>query len=127
MGKRTATATRETSETKIRVELALDGRGRFEIETSIKMFNHMLSHIAQHGIFDITIEASGWDQHHPSGLLYGISVNVACAPLQEKGWRNGKGGIPDQGGNVIEATGVELLHLALCPHCHGLLLLRWGS
>ncbi|MCK4361834.1 MAG: imidazoleglycerol-phosphate dehydratase HisB [Dehalococcoidia bacterium] len=62
--KRTATITRETGETKISVALSLDGRGKFEIKTGSKMFDHMLTHIAQHGLFDIKIKASGWDQHH---------------------------------------------------------------
>ena len=62
--KRTATITRETGEAKISVALSLDGRGKFEIKTGSKMFDHMLTHIAQHGLFDIKIKASGWDQHH---------------------------------------------------------------
>lgn len=64
MGNRAATVTRETKETKISVELAIDGKGKFAVETGTKMFDHMLSHIAQHGLFDITIKASGDDQHH---------------------------------------------------------------
>ena len=62
--KRTATITRGTGETKIIVTLSIDGSGKFEIKTSSKMFDHMLTHIAQHGLFDIKIEASGWDEHH---------------------------------------------------------------
>lgn len=62
--KRSATVTRETGETKISVALSLDGSGKFEIKTGSKMFDHMLTHIAQHGLFDIKIKASGWDQHH---------------------------------------------------------------
>jgi len=62
--KRTATISRETGETKISVALSLDGRGKFEIKTGSKMFDHMLTHIAQHGLFDIKIKATGWDQHH---------------------------------------------------------------
>jgi imidazoleglycerol-phosphate dehydratase len=62
--KRTATITRETGETKITVALSLDSSGKFEIKTGSEMFDHMLTHIAQHGLFDIKIKASGWDQHH---------------------------------------------------------------
>ncbi len=62
--KRTATITRETGETKITGRLSIDGSGKFEIKTSSKMLDHMLTHIAQHGLFDIKIKASGWDQHH---------------------------------------------------------------
>ncbi len=64
MAERKAVITRDTTETKISVELLVDGKGKFEINTGIKMFNHMLTHIAQHGLFDIKIKASGEDQHH---------------------------------------------------------------
>ena len=62
--KRTATINRETGESKITGTLSIDGSGKFEIKTGNKMFDHMLTHIAQHGLFDIKIKASGWDQHH---------------------------------------------------------------
>ena len=62
--RRATTITRETKETKISVSLCLDGSGEFDIETGSKMFDHMLSHIAQHGLFDIKVKSTGWDQHH---------------------------------------------------------------
>ena len=62
--KRAATITRKTGETQISVSLTLDGSGKFDIQTGSKMFDHMLSHIAHHGLFDIKIKATGWDQHH---------------------------------------------------------------
>ena len=62
--KRTASVNRQTGETKVSVSLAIDGAGDFDIKTGNKMFDHMLSHIAQHGLFDIKIKATGWDQHH---------------------------------------------------------------
>jgi len=62
--KKTATITRETGETKIIVTLSIDGSGKFDIKTGNKMFDHMLTHIAQHGLIDIKIKASGWDEHH---------------------------------------------------------------
>lgn len=78
--KRTATITRETGETKVTVALSLDGRGKFEIVTGSKMFDHMLTHIAQHGLFDIKIAASGWDQHHVAedvAICLGQALNKA--------------------------------------------------
>ena len=64
MIERKATVTRETKETSIRVELNIDGSSQFEITTGIRFFDHMLSQLAQHGIFDITLSATGSDQHH---------------------------------------------------------------
>jgi len=61
---RAATIKRETKETRVSLELNLDGSGRWQISTGIKMFDHLLSQMAQHGRFDLKITASGNDQHH---------------------------------------------------------------
>jgi imidazoleglycerol-phosphate dehydratase len=61
---RTATIKRETKETRVSLELNLDGSGRWQISTGIKMFDHLLSQMAQHSRFDLKITASGDDQHH---------------------------------------------------------------
>ena len=84
--KRTATITRETSETKIGVTFSLDGRGKFEIKTGSKMFDHMLTHIVQHGLFDITISASGWDQHH---LVEDVAISLGQALNRAVGDKRG--------------------------------------
>lgn len=74
---RTATVERKTSETKIRVRLNLDGSGQNKIETGIGFFNHMLTQIAVHGLFDLDIKAEGdlhIDPHHlveDCGLVLG--------------------------------------------------------
>jgi imidazoleglycerol-phosphate dehydratase len=64
MADRKATVTRETKETSIKVELNIDGKGQSEITTGIRFFDHMLDQLAQHGIFDIKLSATGADQHH---------------------------------------------------------------
>ena len=61
---RAATIKRETKETKVNLELNLDGSGKWVINSGIKMFDHLLSQMAQHGRFDLEISASGDDQHH---------------------------------------------------------------
>ena len=79
-GKRSATITRETGETKVKVTLSLDGQGKFTIKTGSKMFDHMLTHVAQHGLFDINITASGWDEHHLAedvAIALGQALNKA--------------------------------------------------
>jgi imidazoleglycerol-phosphate dehydratase len=79
-GKRSASITRETGETKIKVTLSLDGTGKFTIKTGSKMFDHMLTHVAQHGLFDINIAASGWDEHHLAedvAIALGQALNKA--------------------------------------------------
>ena len=64
MGKRTAIINRETKETKISLELNIDGSGKWQIDTGIRFFDHLLAQLAQHGVFDIKISATGNDQHH---------------------------------------------------------------
>ena len=64
MAERRANIERKTRETNINLALDLDGGGRWEIDTGIEMFDHLLSQVARHGIFDIKISASGDDQHH---------------------------------------------------------------
>lgn len=64
---RTAAVARKTSETEIEVMLDLDGTGRCEIATGIGFLDHMLTHIAVHGLFDLTVRAAGdleVDPHH---------------------------------------------------------------
>ena len=67
MTDRRATITRNTKETQIELQLNLDGSGIAEINTGIGFFDHMLHHIALHGVFDLRINATGdlhIDSHH---------------------------------------------------------------
>jgi imidazoleglycerol-phosphate dehydratase len=64
---RKATIQRDTKETQIRAVLAIDGRGRYQVSTGIRFFDHMLELFAHHGAFDLQLKASGdldVDQHH---------------------------------------------------------------
>lgn len=66
-GQRTATLTRETKETSIRLALNADGTGQANIETGVPFFNHMLEAFARHGLFDLDVQAQGdieVDAHH---------------------------------------------------------------
>ena len=64
MADRQSTVERETKETSITLELNLDGSGKRTINTGIGMLDHLLAQLAQHGVFDIKISATGNDQHH---------------------------------------------------------------
>jgi imidazoleglycerol-phosphate dehydratase len=64
---RIAALERVTTETQIHARLALDGTGRYQVQTGIRFFDHMLELFAKHGGFDLKIEARGdldVDQHH---------------------------------------------------------------
>jgi imidazoleglycerol-phosphate dehydratase len=80
---RKGTVSRGTAETQITVTLDLDGSGRFVTETGVGFFDHMLSHIAKHGVFDLEVRATGdlhVDQHHTVedvGLALGQAFDEA--------------------------------------------------
>lgn len=64
---RTAKIERKTNETEITVELNIDGSGQADINTGVGFLDHMLHHIAVHGLFDLTLHAEGdlhVDEHH---------------------------------------------------------------
>jgi imidazoleglycerol-phosphate dehydratase len=64
---REVTVTRRTRETEVSVTLGLDGIGRAAIGTGIGFYDHLLTSLAHHGLFDLDITASGdlhVDQHH---------------------------------------------------------------
>jgi imidazoleglycerol-phosphate dehydratase len=66
-GARTATIARITSETRIELELAIEGQGRYNISTGIRFFDHMLELFTRHGAFDLELKCDGdldVDQHH---------------------------------------------------------------
>ena len=64
---RKATIQRTTKETNIRAALVIEGRGRYQVSTGIRFFDHMLELFAHHGGFDLQLKAKGdldVDQHH---------------------------------------------------------------
>lgn len=87
--KRQATVSRETKETKVKVELALDGKGSCKANTGIGMLDHLIEQIARHGLFDITVEAKGdlkVGQHH---TLEDVAKCLGQAFAQALGERRG--------------------------------------
>lgn len=68
---------RKTSETDIEIELNLDGSGKYEIDTGVNFFNHMLESFSKHSFIDLKIKAKGdihIDDHHTIediGILLG--------------------------------------------------------
>jgi imidazoleglycerol-phosphate dehydratase len=80
---RVASVVRNTKETKVKVDLNLDGTGEYEIKTGISFFDHMLMQIARHGIIDLKITAAGdleVDPHHTvedTGIVLGQALKKA--------------------------------------------------
>ncbi len=80
---RTATITRKTSETDITLTLGLDGAGKTDIATGIGFFDHMLTALGRHGLFDLNVSAKGdlhIDAHHTVedvGIVLGQALRQA--------------------------------------------------
>ena len=76
MAERKATVNRETKETSVKTELNIDSSSQLEITTGIRFLDHMLSQIAQHGIFDLKVSATGQDQHHVVEISVGTVLII---------------------------------------------------
>ena len=80
---RLATVARNTTESRIKIGLALDGTGKRRISTTIPFLDHMLDLLAKHGFFDLTVAASGdthIDDHHTVediGIVLGGALKQA--------------------------------------------------
>jgi len=85
---RSAKIERNTNETQIEIELELDGSGQHDIATGIGFLDHMLTHIAVHGLFDLQVKASGdlqIDSHHTVedvALVLGTAFDRALGERQ---------------------------------------------
>lgn len=83
MTQRSAKTSRSTLETKIDVEINLDGNGRASLDSGVPFLDHMLDQIARHGAVDLTVECQGdnhIDDHHSVediGIALGQAVNEA--------------------------------------------------
>ncbi|MBU1427023.1 MAG: imidazoleglycerol-phosphate dehydratase HisB [Gammaproteobacteria bacterium] len=88
---RSAKISRNTLETKISVELNLDGTGKVRLDTGLPFLEHMLDQIARHGLLDLDIDAKGdlhIDAHHTVediGITLGQAFNQAIG--DKKGLR----------------------------------------
>ena len=85
---RKAMLKRKTKETNISIDLNLDGRGSYSINTSIPFLDHMLSLMCKHGLFDIKLKAKGdidIDDHHTVediGIVIGKALKQAVGDMK---------------------------------------------
>ncbi len=83
---RRGSVSRETSETSINLELVIDGRGKFEVDTGIRFLDHLLSQMAFQGIFDLRLKATGDYSHH---VAEDVAICLGQALSQALGERKG--------------------------------------
>ena len=80
---RSATITRDTSETRIAVTVNLDGTGAYDVKTGVGFFDHMLEQLSRHSLIDLHVRTEGdlhIDEHHTvedTGIAIGMAVAKA--------------------------------------------------
>lgn len=122
---RTAKLARSTSETQIEVELNLDGSGLHNIATGIGFLDHMLTHIAVHGLFDLTVRASGdlhVDVHH---TVEDVALVLGAAFDQALGDRKGINRMASFYAPMDETLAFVALDLSGRPY--SVIQAEWGS
>jgi imidazoleglycerol-phosphate dehydratase len=97
MSHRTASLSRDTKETQIKLSIDLDGRGVVSAKTGVGFFDHMLDLLGKHSLIDLAVEATGdlhVDQHHTVedvGLALGQALEKAVGDkkgIYRYGWAN---------------------------------------
>lgn len=86
---RVSKITRKTAETCVTIELNLDGSGKADIATGLGFFDHMLHHIAVHGLFDLTVHAEGDLHVDPHHTVEDVALALGAAFEQALGDRKG--------------------------------------
>jgi imidazoleglycerol-phosphate dehydratase len=86
---RAARIERQTKETQVSLGLELDGQGRVDIDTGLGFFDHMLTHVAFHGYFDLDLKAQGDLHVDPHHTVEDVGICLGQAFSQALGDRAG--------------------------------------
>jgi imidazoleglycerol-phosphate dehydratase len=122
---RAAKVQRKTNETDILIELNLDGSGQHNITTGIGFFDHMLTQLAIHGLFDLTIHAKGdlaIDVHH---TVEDVALVLGAAFDQALGERKGIVRMAHAYVPMDECLAFMAVDLSGRPYC--VVNAEWGS
>jgi imidazoleglycerol-phosphate dehydratase len=114
---RTAKVHRKTNETDISIELILDGAGQCNIASGIGFLDHMLTHLAVHGLFDLTVRAQGdlhIDVHH---TVEDVALVLGSAFDQALGDRKGIQRISHSYVPMDETLAFVAIDLSGRPYC----------
>ncbi len=113
---RTASVGRRTRETDIRIALRLDGEGSARIAAGIGFYDHLLSSLAHHGLFDLEIDASGdlhVDEHH---TVEDVALVLGSAFAQALGDRAGIRRFGDSSVPMDESVATAVIDLGGRPY-----------
>jgi imidazoleglycerol-phosphate dehydratase len=114
--RRQASRTRETRETRVSVDLDLDGFGHADVKTGVGFYDHLLSSLAHHALFDLTIDAKGdieVDEHH---TVEDVSLVLGEAVAQALGDRARIARFGDASVPMDEAIATAVVDLSGRPH-----------
>ena len=117
MNARTATVKRETKETRVTVDLNIDGSGDASAKTGIGMLDHLVEQIGKHGLFDLRVEASGdlhVDEHH---TVEDVGIALGQAFDRALGDRRGIVRMADALVPLDEALASVAVDVSGRPHC----------
>ena len=109
MANRDSTVKRETKETNINLSLNIDGSGKWDMNSGIRMFDHLLSQLSQHGLFDIKLSATGIDQHH---VVEDVAITLGKAFAQALGEKRGVVRMADAAVPMDDALAVVVVDLS---------------
>jgi imidazoleglycerol-phosphate dehydratase len=114
---RTARVERETKESKVVVELDLDGTGKADVSTGVRFYDHMLSSLAKHALFDLTVEAVGdvdVDAHH---TVEDVAIVLGQALREALGDKHGITRFGDAMVPLDEALAQAVVDVSGRPYC----------
>jgi imidazoleglycerol-phosphate dehydratase len=111
LSERIATVRRKTKETDVEVRLRLDGTGEADITTGVGFYDHLLGSLAHHGLFDLTIRASGdlgIDEHH---TVEDVAIVLGSAFSEALGDRVGIARFGDSSVPMDESVATAILDI----------------
>ena len=119
MSQRSASIARKTNETDVKLELNLDGVGKYEINTGIGFLDHMLTHLSKHSRMDLVVKAKGdleVDAHHTVEDIAICLGNALCEALGDKKGiaRYGNSSVPME--DAMATVAVDLSGRPFCVY-----------
>jgi imidazoleglycerol-phosphate dehydratase len=115
-GDRVATVQRRTRETEVEVKLKLDGTGVVDVATGVGFYDHLLGSLAHHGLFDLTVRASGdlgVDEHH---TVEDVALVLGAAFAEALGDRAGIARFGESSVPMDEALATAILDIGGRPY-----------
>src|SRR3712207_4864540 len=116
-GNRVARIERQNKESKVLVELDLDGSGRADINTGVGFYDHMLTALARHSLMDLTVQTDGDVHIDPHHTVEDTAIVLGDALLQALGEKRGIRRFGDATVPLDEALVQAVVDVSGRPYC----------